>query len=251
MKESLLSASGVRWDGFGPFGYGLDPDVLLELPLTHKEDGATGAATTIGKIYDCLQDKQIGPEFFLEQGIHPIESVISTSDGTKLVLGGPNFNRRVLDVMLRLREGGVNPFLVSWYFYDKEWSKEGQEAYSFFLVHDGKIVQENVTFYDYHNSGFEPSVFGKNDHSEPLWSGEVARAEADARYWYRRFYSETATGQRMLLRSDKPRLFFFEDLQGPDAAGALRVIARSLNSVRILLWVLVILTVLSVVLRWK
>jgi hypothetical protein len=55
----------------------------------------------------------------------------------------------------------------------------------------------------------------------------------------------------MLLRSDKPTLFFCEDRQGPDIIGALGIIGRSLNSVRILLWVVVILGVLTLALRWK
>jgi hypothetical protein len=55
----------------------------------------------------------------------------------------------------------------------------------------------------------------------------------------------------MALRPDSPTLFFHEDRTAPGIMGALGVIARSLNSVRLLLWVLVILTILGFILHWN
>jgi hypothetical protein len=55
----------------------------------------------------------------------------------------------------------------------------------------------------------------------------------------------------MALRPDKPTLFFREYSSGSDIPGSLAIIARSLNSVRLLLWVLVILVILGFILRWK
>ena len=54
-----------------------------------------------------------------------------------------------------------------------------------------------------------------------------------------------------VLRPDTPVLFYYEGRTGPDVMGALSVIARSLNGVRLLLWALLILTIVSFVLRWK
>jgi len=43
-----------------------------------------------------------------------------------------------------------------------------------------------------------------------VWGDEADWDEANTRYWYRRFYTETRTGQLMALRSDDPRLFYYE-----------------------------------------
>src|SRR5215469_11881279 len=39
------------------------------------------------------------------------------------------------------------------------------------------------------------------------WRHDADWVEAEVKYWYRRFYSETRTGQLMVLRPDKPILY--------------------------------------------
>jgi hypothetical protein len=250
MKQHLWSNPNTQWEGFKPITYWLDSKAL-ELPLTRKlEDGKTDETTTVGIIYDSLKNKQIMPEFLT--GGTSVKIELKTTDGAKLLIGGPDFSRRMLDVMLKLRAEGIDPFSTAWYYYDKDWCRQDpQESYSFFIVQNEKIIREQVSFFDDHYSGFDPSVFGKDDHSDPIWSDEEVWAEAGAKYWYRKFYSETCTGQLMLLRSDEPKLFYRDEREGPDIVGALGAVARSLDSIRVLLWILVILALVSLILHWR
>ena len=39
---------------------------------------------------------------------------------------------------------------------------------------------------------------------EPIWRSEPYEREAWEAYWYRKFYTETLTGQLMVLRPDEP-----------------------------------------------
>jgi hypothetical protein len=118
-------------------------------------------------------------------------------------------------------------------------------------VYKGRIVEERLSFFDNHDSGFDPSILGKPDNSDPIWIGAPALEVAEAAFWYRKFYSETHTGQLMTLRTDSPTLFFHDNRTAPDVMGALGIITRSLNTVRLLLWVVVILAILSFLSRWK
>jgi hypothetical protein len=241
----LLSDPNARWEGFRPVSYWLYAKIL-ELPLTQKlDDGKTDEPTTIGVVYNSLKGKQITPESGRAQ--------LATTDGAKFLLGGPDFNLRMLDVMLRLRAEGIDPFMTGWFYYTHDHClKDVDESYSFFIVHDERIVREQVTLFDDPHSGFDPSVFGTDDLSDPVWSDAEAVSEASAKYWYRKFYSETPAGQLMVLRSDHPKLFYHDELREPDVMGALgTTMARTLDGIRTLLWVLVIVTVLSVIIRWR
>jgi hypothetical protein len=249
-RQFLVSNPDPQWEGFQPVAYGLDLRVL-DLPLTQQiGEGKKEVATTVGDVFEALKDKQITPETLNKHGAS-VWMDVATTDGTKFRLSGHDFICSVLYEMLKLRAEGIFPFTATWYYFDWDFRRDDPYvSYSFFVVADGKIVRDRVIFYDHRRSGFDPKVFEKADHSKPVWS-EAAWADATAKYWYRKFYSETRTGQLMLLRSDSPTLFFCEDRQGPDIIGALGIIGRSLNSVRILLWVVVILGLLTLALRWK
>jgi hypothetical protein len=244
----FLRSTGREWEGFKPVQYFLDLEVG-GLGLKIEENG-TQAPVSLGAVWDRLDGKQITQESFDEWAAVWLD--LESTDGTKVRLHGPSFNLRLLQAMLQLRQEGVPPFAASWFFYDEDLSLDGdQAAYSCFLVYDGTIVRERLTFYDHHLSGFEPSLFVTGDHSNPTWTNQRASTEAGARYWYRTFYTETVAGKLMMLWPDHRTLFFCEDEQRPDVIGALAVLARSLNSIRLLLWVLIILTVVSFVLRWR
>jgi hypothetical protein len=64
-------------------------------------------------------------------------------------------------------------------------------------------VQElAVSFSDYHENGFDSAVFVSGDDSNSIWMHETGWWEARTRFWYRKFYAETRTGQLMMLRPD-------------------------------------------------
>ncbi len=249
MKQHLWSNPDAEWEDFEPVSYCLDSK-SLELPLTRKFGDGKTESTTIGTIYGSVKDKQIAPEC-LAGGLS-VETEVATVDGSKLILSGPDFNRRILDVILKLSSEGIDPFATVWYYYDKDLClQDAQRSYTFFVVHNGKIIREQVSFFDSHDSGFDPSLFANADHSDPIWSNEEAWTEANAKYWYRQFYSETHTGQLMALRSDEPTLFFCDEHPKADNIGALVVVARLLRTIRILLWALVAVAVANLIVHWK
>ena len=249
MKQHLWSNPNAHWEGFQPVSYWLD-DKVLQLPLTMKEGDAAHAPTTVGDVWKKLAATQLTEKSLAND--FRMYAEVETTDGLTLLLKGPDFSLRILEMMLKFRAEGVNPFDVWFFYYDKDsCHKDPDECYSFFAVHKNKIIRERLNFFDHHDSGFDPSVFVQSDHSDRTWGDEWDWEEAQARFWYRKFYSETDTGKLMTLRPDAPALFFHEDRTGSDIMGALGVIARSLNTVRLLLWVLVILTIVSFLSRWK
>jgi hypothetical protein len=58
-------------------------------------------------------------------------------------------------------------------------------------------------------------------------------------------------GQLMTLRSDEPTMFFQRDRAAADLQGALGIIAGRIDSVRMLLWALLILAIIGIVQRWR
>ena len=65
-------------------------------------------------------------------------------------------------------------------------------------------------------------------------------------FWYRKFYSETRTGQLMVLRPDEPILYYYERPQAP-ARDIVREIqsATLLKTYRLLLFALPLLVALA------
>lgn len=253
MKVHLWSNSKIEWEGFQPVAYWLDIKAL-QLPLEKSESSSSDTQitfdkqTTVGEVFDQFKDKQLKQESLSGFGLY---TELETTDGLTLQLKGKHFNRRILEMMLDFRAEGVNPFEVSLFYYDKDSCRnDPQDSYRFFAVHNNKIVRERLAFSDYHDSGFDPLVFERADHSHPTWFDEEAWDEAQLKFWYRKFYSETRTGQLMALRPDSPFLFYY-DRTGPDIMGALATIARNQNTVRLLLWALLILAILNFILRWK
>lgn len=134
--------------------------------------------------------------------------------------------------LLKLHGKGVDPFAATWFPYD--WGHyEDVVVHSFFVLHDGKIVEEDFTFASFYPLVLERPAFYNED---PLAYKRQYYVEARERYWYRRFYTETMAGQLMVLRSDDPPLYYFErptrDLT-PDVTLAV------LTKLYYLLWVLV------------
>lgn len=234
-----------RWDGFKPVGYWLDPTKVLALPLIEMTD-AGEVETTVGDIFQKLKDKQLTEESLGSFGVY---AKLETTDGSRLNLKGSSFNRHILETLLTYRAGGLNLFSAVFYYYDEDYCLEDpQQCFTFFVVHDGKIIRERQSFFDHCDSGFDPSVLETD--SDPTWAHEGEWAEAQAKFWYRKFYSETRTGQLMTLRTDNPTLFFNKDRTALDIIGSLGAITRSLNTVRLLLWALLILAAIGFFLRW-
>jgi len=98
--------------------------------------------------------------------------------------------------------------------------------YSFFVVSGDRIVRETVSFHDDPNSSFDPAVFKSESDSDFVWFNDADWREARARFWYRKFYTETRTGQLMVLRPDEPTLHQFQRSQVRDIGLEMQLVTQ-------------------------
>jgi hypothetical protein len=112
--------------------------------------------------------------------------------------------RDLLRALLELHRKGIDPFIAIWFPYD--WGfYMGATLHSFFVLYDGKIVEEMLGFPNHF-----PLVLQRPDHYENYGFNHQSFNEATECYWYRKFYTETMKGQLMVLRPDRPPLYFFK-----------------------------------------
>lgn len=108
--------------------------------------------------------------------------------------------------LIEFTRQGIDPHDVRWLYYGNDWSRDADERHTFFAVHHGKIVSESCDF-----NSEEPLILKQDkDDDEPVWHSHPSWDEAWEIYWYRKFYSETMTGQLMVLRPDEPILYHYE-----------------------------------------
>src|SRR5262245_41293555 len=121
----------------------------------------------------------------------------------------------VLRELLALNAEGTEPDSCLWFWYHSDSSRKNpHDTYSFFVASDDKIVRENISFDDYLDSGFDPTIFEANDDINdefftrtPPGLNTPSWREARTKFWYLKFYAETRTGQLMVLGPDKPLLY--------------------------------------------
>jgi hypothetical protein len=188
-----------------------------------RAEDATADRLTVGNAYHRITRCKF--ELPERLGMR-LRLTIKTEYG-EVVLKGPSFNCEVLRELLALVAEGVEPFYSEWFWYDRDSCRDDpQEIYSFFVVSRDKIVRESVSFGDHHNSGFDPAIFKSESFSDSVWFNDSDWREARTRFWYRKFYAETRTGQLMVLRPDEPILYSFERPQAaaPDILGQIQSI---------------------------
>jgi len=250
MKHHVWSKPDLQWEGFQPVAHWFGTEKIWALPLTRKYgDGKADEITTVGDVIALLHDKQLKPESF-ERGVLESE-FIAADDSLKVTVKGLSFSRDLLRVILQLHSEGIGALESVWYYFDHDSCRqEPQEMYFFFVVAKNRIVRERVGFSDYLDSGFDPTIFETHDYKDMIWGDEADWDEAETRYWYRKFYTETRTGQLMALRPDDPRLFHYERT-GPDVMGGIGVLQRSLLQIKFVLWILVVISLVNLVIHWK
>jgi hypothetical protein len=268
-----------EWERFRPTAYGLDPERVYKLPVIRVSLNPAGhedeTPTTLGEVLASLADQQVGDTCV------GLRMTIGTAAGETL-LRGPLFNHQVLEALLELRKDGIEGFEAQWFWY-----KSAVHTYSFFLVHNQKIVRERMSFINSRDSGFDPSVFKELyrydahrkevvareaaveesrtipemlfvwmdrlfgaglDRDDP-WFVEDGWVDAEVRFWYRKFYQETQTGQIIVLRSDEPLYYYPEGRWRPDVA--LRLLQNQLRKTNSAVWLLVFLAMVAVILLWR
>jgi|SRR5579872_107771 len=219
MKKHIWANPTTEWEGFRFAAYSLDSEKVWALPLTRKcpkNEKIEQIRTTVGEILANLADQR----FEVDQSYRLKRFGVGvTIENEELEFNGPSFNYNVLKELLQLKKDGVEPFSALWFWYDSDSCLDDpHERYSFFVVYDDKIVRERISFSDYDESGFDPAIF-KSEDSGWIWLNDSDWWEATTRFWYRKFYGETRTGQLMVLRPDEPILYHYERTLFRDIVG--------------------------------
>jgi hypothetical protein len=212
-----------EWEGFRPTMYWLNAPRVRGLGLIRVERTAAGeelaTPVTMGDALDTACSQTITDIGWPKEG-GPLLTQVTTETG-ELIFDGPQFNQGVLKLLLKFRQERIDPIDASWFWYDaRSCMDEPMESYKFFVVYDDRIVREEVSFVDHGGSGFDPSILRAADVwlSPAGWTNEKEWLDAQIRFWYRKFYQETKTGQLMVLRTDEPELYHFpEGRSRPDS----------------------------------
>jgi hypothetical protein len=234
MKKHTRADPTKKWEGFRFTAYAINWEKLETMPLTleggdlppedrgfvdrdpktgeqflvpepptkDRTEEAAREGLTVGSAYRRIaRSKFEMPE---QTGI--LRLTVKTENG-EIVLKGSSFNYGLLRELLSLVAEGIEPFYTEWFWFDSDSCRDDpQESYSFFVVFRDRIVRESVSFGDHHNSGFDPDVFKSESFSDSIWFNDADWREARTRLLYRKFYTETRTGQLMVLRPGEPVL---------------------------------------------
>jgi hypothetical protein len=252
MTKRTLS-SGQKWKGFQPKAYFLSTRAEA-LPII-EIIGGTEKVTTVGDAFRdvCFEGPALRHSKTLGEFDSDIHSLDVKTDSGDRRFKGSSFAIDLLKAFLRLHKAGFNPHETEWYLYDCSYALDDiGERYEFFVVCRNEILEEDIAFFDRPHSGFDPSVFEDSAEIQPMWSGDNGFEKVQAALWYRKFYTETKIGRLMVLRPDKPTLYFYPEghqLNQPGLGGiatSLASIDRRLRQVLIVL-VLAAMAVLALI----
>jgi hypothetical protein len=216
----------IKWPNFRPVEYSLNSDVIFKIPINELRPSSDGGdlsttPTTVGDAFKLFNGwlRKEGEEYVEIKG-EPISEitylirgglVLKTASGEKR-FAGTRFAVQLLYLLLSLRKDGTNPYAARWFFYDKDYTiRDVGESFTFFVVCDGKIVHEKISFSWYPYPAEErfdlTTIFNNQlEKSGPIWRNDQDWDAAEKLFWYRKFYTETKTGQLTLLRPDQPEI---------------------------------------------
>jgi hypothetical protein len=139
-----------------------------------------------------------------------------------------------IETLAGLFKKDINPVNVMWFYFDHDWSRDADECYVFFAVHNDKIVLESCHFMSQ-----EPLILAQDKEDDPIWHSHPYFNEAVIRYWYRKYYSETKNGSLMVLRPDEPTLYYYDRATAKDSTRDVQLV--TLIKIYRLLWITVVL----------
>ncbi len=180
-----------------PGAYHLNLAAVKTFPLK-----GNGQPATFDEIYCKLWNAKIlkMPEWV--RGVATFDT--DAGEVTVSCESGELFVLQILCDLIGLHKEGIDPYRATWFYYEHDWSRDGDLLHKFFVVHDGKIASEYFSL----GQGY-PRVLAINKDDEPIWHSWSYTHTASEIYWYRKFYTETLTGQLMVLRPDEPILYHF------------------------------------------
>jgi hypothetical protein len=187
----------VERSRLAPGMYRLSPDTLEGFKLKVE-----GEKCNLGAALDRLHGAK--PE---EQDVREFEGDIYIAGANEVKVEGDSHELRILSELLELTCKGVKPRYATWFLFSRNFDSD-----TFFVHYGGKIVDEHYYFYSELPQIFSEGCIIDNAHSDSQWfevSCPDGTDEAFARYWYRRFYTETLTGQLMVLNPKEPPIYYY------------------------------------------
>lgn len=181
---------------FSPGAYTLELSAVKDLPVKMN-----GQPSTFADVYCKLRDSEIREIRTFLQDTYVTEEGEIHLDGE--IEEWPL--RASMRQLAELFQQGINPNEVTWFFYMDDSSRDADTAYTFFAVHNCKVVMESCRF-----GSKEPLILKRKVEDETIWRSHHCFDEAFEAYWYQKFYTETLMGQLMVLRPDKPILYHYE-----------------------------------------
>jgi len=200
---------------FLPGAYSLNLSAATKVPLQMN-----GQPSTFVEVYCKLRDSKI-----TEIKDHILGSDTYITEQGEILLDGKIGEwpqRATIRELASLLRQGINPHHCTWFYYTHDWSRDADESLTFFAIYDSKVILESCSF-----SAEEPLILKRNEGKEPVWNSHPYFDEALEIYWYRKFYSETMTGQLMVLRPDEPILYHFERPQARNIEREIRLVTQA------------------------
>jgi hypothetical protein len=225
-SDTEIEAKTFGRERLSPGIYTIDLSAVADIPLKLNGESSTLFAA-ISKLQDSKIQEMPENSFGSDRYITNTGEVVLDGDWRVLFT-----IRTVADLMRR----GINLRAVMWFYYDHDWSRDADESHHFFAVHGDSIVLESCHF-----NSEEPLVLKNEPEKEPIWHNHPYFEQALEHYWYRKFYTETVTGQLMVLRPDEPILYHYERPQTRDAVKDLELV--TLIKMYRVLWVILPLLV--------
>lgn len=179
-----------------PGQYNLDLSLIKDAPLK-----INGAPSTLDALYiKFVEAKTI--EISDDCGLREAKFVTDKGD---LVVEAEEWQLiSLINRFAELFKRGINPYNVRWFYFDHDWSRDGDEVHVFFAVHGSEIVLDSCHF-----GSDDALILKQGKDYDPIWHSHPYFDEALVQYWYGRFYTETLTGKLMVLRPDEPLLYYF------------------------------------------
>jgi hypothetical protein len=128
-----------RMAHFSPGMYSIHLENLKNIPL--KLDGEP---STLDAVYVKFLNSKIKDEPDDERGSLRHKKYVT--DQGDLNIEAEWTVLSTIDTLAGLFKRGINPINVIWFYFDHDWSRDADECYIFFAVHDERVVLESCHF---------------------------------------------------------------------------------------------------------
>jgi hypothetical protein len=198
--EDAKTGAEIRSFGderLAPGTYSLSHDALEDIRF--KVDGEN---CKFGATLDRLHSAKLKKRDAWEE--RNFDRDIYVTNWGEVKVEGDDRKLRILRELLELTQKGVRPRDATWFYY-----LDDNFGHVFFVLYSGKIVDEYYSFLPSFPLILSEGGIGDAESDSGWYLGRDSFADAFARYWYRKFYSETLMGQLMVLNPEEPPLYHY------------------------------------------